>query len=116
VAQCFNIKLLPNKTDMKKLLLFFATMLISICSFSQTNTYSAASGAWTTAGNWSLAHVPLNTEDVAIPSTSTVSTGTGAVNFCKTLTVSGTLTFAGGSPRYISVGEMLLSILPQSSI
>lgn len=89
---------------MKKSLLFFFLASFILSVNAQTNTFNVASGSWNTAGNWSLAHIPTSSEDAVIPNGSTVtgmSSGTG--NVCKTLTVSGVLTFSGGNPRQIIV-------------
>ncbi len=93
---------------MKKIL--FATLSLFLLQFvtAQTNTFTATSGGWNTGGNWSLGTVPTSSEDVVIPSGKTVTGMSSASNNCKTLTVSGTLTFSGGNPRYITVSDTVL--------
>ncbi|MCF6128202.1 T9SS sorting signal type C domain-containing protein [Flavobacterium sp. AS60] len=71
--------------------------------FAQTNTFNVASGAWNTAGNWSLGLIPTSAHDVVIPSGRTVTGMSSGTNPCKTLDLSGTLTFSGGTPRLLTV-------------
>ncbi|MES2429928.1 MAG: G8 domain-containing protein [Bacteroidota bacterium] len=94
---------------MKKILLATLTLFLIHCVSAQTNTFTATASGWNTAGNWSLGIIPTSSHDVIIPSGKTVTGMSSAgANNCKTLTVSGTLTFSGGNPRYITVSDTVL--------
>jgi len=64
----YNLKL-PFMKRVFTILIPLLSLLIAGESNSQTNNWTGAtSTSWTVAGNWSLGHVPLVTENVVIPS------------------------------------------------
>jgi hypothetical protein len=114
-----------NINDMKKITLLVA-MAILVLSVSlranQENSEKSPKGTksvntwtgsvnsyWSTAGNWTLGHVPSSTEDVVIPSgvgprisfgdaacnKLTIQSGANVKLYAKTLTVNGTLDVSG---------------------
>ncbi|HSY77598.1 MAG TPA: hypothetical protein VK890_12110, partial [Bacteroidia bacterium] len=62
-------------------------VFLSLVANATTNTASYT-GAWESAGNWSLGHSPLVTEDVVIPSG--ISMSVNAADSCLSLTINST--------------------------
>ena len=75
---------LTYQKTLVKLLTLGLLFLISNRSLALTNTASS-SGTWETISNWSLGHVPLSNEDVAIPATILVTINSSAV--CANLSI-----------------------------
>ncbi|NOX85205.1 MAG: hypothetical protein GXO86_04455, partial [Chlorobi bacterium] len=91
---------------MKKLLLLSAILFFAISAFSQSRAaYTAiATGNWSSTSTWSPSGVPVDGDDVTIPSPYNVTVATGSraastitVNSGATLTISSgaTLTTSG---------------------
>ena len=76
------------KLNLKLLLPMFALgLFFAFPSFANAavNNFTAASGEWNTAGNWSLGHVPNSSEDCTFTGLngSGALTITGADAYCK---------------------------------
>jgi len=73
---------------MKALYILTFFFLISIASYTQTNTWTGTtSRSWHTGSNWSLGHVPTLSEDVIIPSGTTYSPLITTFADCSDLTI-----------------------------
>jgi len=70
-----------------RLILYIVFTFWLTTAFAQTNISSG--GLWGTPGNWSLAHIPLATENVIIP-TAVAVTANAATDVCLSLTINGT--------------------------
>ena len=88
------------KTKLLFWIAFLGVMINAEKANAATNSWLGVSSSWNTSTNWSLSHVPTNSEDVVITlsgvlNNPTISTTAGA---CKTLTINGlgtTLTLNG---------------------
>ncbi len=69
-----------------------------------TNT-ATSSGTWETAGNWSLGHAPLNTEDVVVPAATAITINSAAV--CASLTIVSTGQLTINSTNGLTIGGSL---------
>jgi len=73
---------------MKSFCLTIVTILISISSFSQTNTWTGSTSRhWSTGSNWSEGHEPTSSEDVVIPSGTLRSPLISSYADCRDLTI-----------------------------
>lgn len=79
---------------MKIRLSFLLVFLSLLWAGSQLNattiTLSTTGGTWATAANWNPAQIPTASDSVVIPAGMSVSVG--AVAYCQSLTISGTVT------------------------
>ncbi|WP_369765997.1 T9SS sorting signal type C domain-containing protein [Flavobacterium sp. WC2429] len=78
----------------KKILLPFLLVLVHTAVFAITKTYTATSGTWNNAANWSPSGVPTSSDDVVIPAGKTVTIS--ANTSVKSVSVSGALTINNG--------------------
>ncbi|HEY0978967.1 MAG TPA: T9SS type A sorting domain-containing protein [Flavobacteriales bacterium] len=100
------IRTVQGKRLTRWVLLSIVLAVLAVKAGAQTNTYTAATGNWSTAANWSLAHIPIAGEQVVIPAGRSVTidaTTIPASGTIASLTIGGTLTYSAATARTISV-------------
>jgi len=71
-----------------------------------TNNFTAASGEWNTAGNWSLGHVPTSSEDT----TFTGLDGSGALTITTTAAAAKSVDFSGAGAAFTLSGSVAFEV------
>ncbi|WP_281297683.1 G8 domain-containing protein [Flavobacterium limnophilum] len=98
----------------KKILLTFFLVLVQTVVFAVTKTYNATSGNWNTAANWSPSGVPSSSDDVVIPTGSTVTMISTPVTI-STFTIYGQLVLLPDSSHTINTTSLIV-VSPSGSI